>query len=71
MKSFILAGCYLAAYAFTEAAAVPEKIDTHAHFVPDFYAQALKDAGHTPGPDGMPSIPVGPNLSPRKVARIR
>ncbi|KAK1995362.1 amidohydrolase [Colletotrichum falcatum] len=33
------------------------KIDTHAHFLPDFYAQALRDAGHLPGPDGMPSIP--------------
>lgn len=36
----------------------PAKIDTHAHFVPDFYAQALRDAGHLPGPDGMPGIPV-------------
>ncbi|KAF9878433.1 FAD dependent oxidoreductase [Colletotrichum karsti] len=33
------------------------KIDTHAHYVPDFYAQALRDAGHVPGPDGMPGIP--------------
>ncbi|KAK1981879.1 amidohydrolase [Colletotrichum cereale] len=33
------------------------KIDTHAHFLPDFYAQALRDAGHLPGPDGMPGIP--------------
>lgn len=34
------------------------KIDVHAHFIPDFYAQALRDAGHIPGPDGMPAIPV-------------
>jgi hypothetical protein len=34
------------------------KIDVHAHFVPDFYADALREAGHTPGPDGMPGIPV-------------
>ncbi|KAF4872679.1 Decarboxylase yanB [Colletotrichum siamense] len=33
------------------------KIDTHVHFLPDFYRQALMDAGHNPGPDGMPSIP--------------
>ncbi|KAK1718258.1 amidohydrolase [Colletotrichum lupini] len=33
------------------------KIDVHAHYVPDFYAQALRDAGHLPGPDGMPGIP--------------
>ncbi|OHF01740.1 amidohydrolase [Colletotrichum orchidophilum] len=33
------------------------KIDVHAHYVPDFYAQALRDAGHLPGPDGMPRIP--------------
>lgn len=34
------------------------KIDVHAHYVPDFYAKALKEAGHNPGPDGMPGIPV-------------
>ncbi|KAK7420383.1 hypothetical protein QQX98_002806 [Neonectria punicea] len=34
------------------------KIDVHAHFVPDFYAKALREAGHTPGPDGMPAIPA-------------
>ncbi|KIE02733.1 amidohydrolase 2, partial [Metarhizium majus ARSEF 297] len=34
------------------------KIDVHAHFIPDFYAQALRDAGHIPGPDGMPAIPA-------------
>ncbi|KAF6792076.1 amidohydrolase 2 [Colletotrichum musicola] len=33
------------------------KIDTHVHYLPDFYAQALRDAGHLPGPDGMPGIP--------------
>ncbi|KAF5552552.1 2-amino-3-carboxymuconate-6-semialdehyde decarboxylase [Fusarium phyllophilum] len=33
------------------------KIDVHAHFVPDFYAKALKEAGHVPGPDGMPFTP--------------
>jgi len=34
------------------------KIDVHSHFVPDFYAKALREAGHVPGPDGMPGIPV-------------
>lgn len=34
------------------------KIDVHAHYVPDFYAKALREAGHNPGPDGMPGIPV-------------
>ncbi|CAM1506171.1 Fc.00g058120.m01.CDS01 [Cosmosporella sp. VM-42] len=58
MKSFTLTSCCLAAFAFMSASASTSKIDVHAHYVPDFYAQALKDAGHTPGPDGMPSIPV-------------
>lgn len=43
----------------TMASALPSKIDVHAHFLPDFYRQALQDAGHVPGPDGMPAIPVG------------
>ena len=33
------------------------KIDVHAHFVPDFYRQALLDNGIT-NPDGMPGIPA-------------
>ncbi|KAF5020013.1 hypothetical protein F66182_7949 [Fusarium sp. NRRL 66182] len=33
------------------------RIDVHAHFLPDFYADALKEAGHRPGPDGMPFTP--------------
>lgn len=32
------------------------KIDTHAHFLPDFYREALLEAGITK-PDGMPAIP--------------
>ncbi|KAM0550267.1 hypothetical protein ACHAPJ_008936 [Fusarium lateritium] len=34
-----------------------DKIDVHAHFLPDFYSEALKEAGHKPGPDGMPFAP--------------
>ncbi|TWU73163.1 hypothetical protein ED733_003287 [Metarhizium rileyi] len=34
-----------------------DKIDVHAHFLPDFYAEALREAGHIPGPDGMSAIP--------------
>jgi predicted TIM-barrel fold metal-dependent hydrolase len=34
-----------------------DRIDVHAHFVPDFYAQALREAGHGQ-PDGMPAIPA-------------
>lgn len=33
-----------------------ERIDTHAHFLPEFYRQALAENGHTK-PDGMPAIP--------------
>ena len=33
------------------------KIDVHAHFLPDFYRQALLDNGIT-DPDGMPGIPA-------------
>lgn len=33
------------------------KIDVHAHFVPDFYREALLDNGIT-NPDGMPGIPA-------------
>jgi predicted TIM-barrel fold metal-dependent hydrolase len=32
------------------------KIDTHSHFLPDFYREALVEAGITK-PDGMPAIP--------------
>ncbi|KAH6975104.1 hypothetical protein BKA56DRAFT_633846 [Ilyonectria sp. MPI-CAGE-AT-0026] len=60
MKSSSLVSCCLAASAFAGALATGStaKVDVHAHFVPDFYAQALRDAGHTPGPDGMPAIPA-------------
>jgi predicted TIM-barrel fold metal-dependent hydrolase len=34
----------------------PNKIDVHAHFIPDFYRTALIDAGHA-APDGMKEIP--------------
>ena len=33
-----------------------ERIDTHAHFLPDFYRQALVEEGHSK-PDGMPAVP--------------
>jgi len=33
-----------------------ERIDTHAHFLPEFYRQALVDGGHSK-PDGMPAVP--------------
>jgi len=33
------------------------KIDIHAHYVPDFYRDALQHAGHTE-PDGFPEIPA-------------
>ncbi|EXF81366.1 FAD dependent oxidoreductase [Colletotrichum fioriniae PJ7] len=49
LLSFALAG--------TRMDSAKTKIDVHAHYVPDFYAQALRDAGHLPGPDGMPGIP--------------
>ncbi|KAH7121981.1 amidohydrolase 2 [Dactylonectria estremocensis] len=60
MRSSFLGGCYLAASAFLGVSATGStaKIDVHAHFLPEFYVQALKDAGHTPGPDGMPAIPA-------------
>ena len=32
------------------------RIDVHAHFLPDFYRQALIEAGQI-HPDGMPAIP--------------
>ena len=32
------------------------RIDIHSHFVPDFYRQALLDAGHS-RPDGIKAIP--------------
>jgi hypothetical protein len=35
------------------------KRDVHSHYLPHFYAQALRDAQNNPGPDGMPFIPVG------------
>ncbi|ETN41348.1 uncharacterized protein HMPREF1541_03283 [Cyphellophora europaea CBS 101466] len=33
------------------------KIDTHSHVYPDFYQQAVIDAGWTPGPDGNAAPP--------------
>ncbi|KAK1961151.1 amidohydrolase [Colletotrichum sublineola] len=59
MKRTLLFGFCLAAEAIASNSSKPStaKIDTHAHFLPDFYRQALRDAGHLPGPDGMPSIP--------------
>jgi 6-methylsalicylate decarboxylase len=33
------------------------KIDTHSHVYPDFYRQAVIDAGWTPGPDGNAAPP--------------
>jgi hypothetical protein len=32
------------------------KIDVHAHYLPDFYADALRTNGHG-RPDGMPAVP--------------
>ena len=40
------------------SAAATGKIDVHAHYLPDFYATALREAGFTPGPEGLPAIPV-------------
>ncbi|KAF4970230.1 hypothetical protein FSARC_2695 [Fusarium sarcochroum] len=33
------------------------KIDVHAHFLPEFYREALNEAGQKPGFDGMPFAP--------------
>jgi hypothetical protein len=33
-----------------------ERIDTHAHFLPNLYQQAMIENGHSK-PDGMPAIP--------------
>lgn len=49
----------VAACKSTSPPAKSAKVDVHSHFVPDFYSEALKEAGHVPGPDGMPGIPVG------------
>jgi hypothetical protein len=46
------------------------KVDVHSHFVPDFYADALKEAGHVPGPDGMPGIPVSSSLLKAMTSRL-
>lgn len=32
------------------------RIDTHSHYLPDFYRTALQDNGHEK-PDGMPRVP--------------
>ena len=34
-----------------------QRIDVHLHFLPDYYREALVDAGHSK-PDGMPKIPA-------------
>ncbi|RBR07521.1 uncharacterized protein FIESC28_10602 [Fusarium coffeatum] len=47
----------VAACKSTPPPAKSAKVDVHSHFVPDFYAEALKEAGHVPGPDGMPGTP--------------
>ena len=39
------------------AVTVLGKLDVHAHYLPDFYQQALERAGHDQ-PDGMPQIPA-------------
>ncbi|KAK2060726.1 amidohydrolase [Colletotrichum caudatum] len=59
MKRTLFFGCFFALEAVASCSSTPStaKIDAHAHFLPDFYAQALRDAGHLPGPDGMPGIP--------------
>ncbi|KAI8312818.1 hypothetical protein K4K61_009587 [Colletotrichum sp. SAR11_59] len=59
MKCFTVFNYSVAAFLAGNVAATSSmsKIDTHVHFLPDFYRQALMDAGHNPGPDGMPSIP--------------
>ena len=51
----------LANFAFAACIDEHAKRDVHAHYLPDFYAQALRDAGNNPGPDGMPLIPVSAN----------
>lgn len=35
----------------------PMRIDTHVHFLPDFYREELARTGHK-NLDGMPAIPV-------------
>ncbi|KAF1987827.1 amidohydrolase 2 [Aulographum hederae CBS 113979] len=35
----------------------PRRIDTHSHFLPDFYRDALHEAG-IDHPDGMPAVPM-------------
>lgn len=53
----------VAACKSTPPPAKSAKVDVHAHLVPDFYADALREAGHVPGPDGMPGIPVSQPIS--------
>ncbi|KAH7305443.1 hypothetical protein B0I35DRAFT_362019 [Stachybotrys elegans] len=53
MLNLFILGCFL-----TTFAACDVKVDVHSHYLPDFYAAALRDAGHNPGPDGMPAIPA-------------
>ena len=59
MKSIIFTSYYMVASAsIAMSAAATGKIDVHAHYVPDFYATALREAGFTPGPEGLPATPV-------------
>ncbi|KAK7225089.1 hypothetical protein V2G26_013092 [Clonostachys chloroleuca] len=56
MKSSILTAA-ICSMASVLGAHAQSRVDTHSHYLPDFYQQALRDAGHLPGPDGMPAIP--------------
>lgn len=55
---FALASMALTAHAAADCKDPHTKRDVHSHYLPDFYAQALRDAKNNPGPDGMPFIPV-------------
>lgn len=35
----------------------PRRVDTHSHYLPDFYREELAKRGHA-NLDGMPGIPV-------------
>lgn len=64
LASLVLATCASRGLVDAAAANGTHKIDVHAHYLPDFYRQALVDAGHVPGPDGMPAIPVSADAPP-------
>ena len=40
-----------------ETSQLPQRIDTHSHFLPPEYREELARNGHK-NPDGMPAIPV-------------